>query len=72
MHGKYIYIADNTRAYGTMINNRLDGYNILWLKADKDIRFERFIYGMFREDKLYGKAIIIDNNMVMVGQYVNN
>lgn len=55
-----------------MINNRLDGYNILWLKADKDIRYERFIYGMFREDKLYGKAIIIDNNMVMVGQYVNN
>lgn len=27
---------------------------------------------MFREDKLYGKAVIVENNMVMVSQFVNN
>lgn len=38
IHGKYIYLTDNTRAFGNMINNRLDGYNILWIKADKEIK----------------------------------
>jgi hypothetical protein len=56
-----------------MQNNRLDGYNILWIKPDsKDNLGERTVYGMFREDKLYGKAVIVENNVVMVSQFVNN
>lgn len=27
---------------------------------------------MFREDKLYGKAVVVENNTVMVSQFVNN
>ncbi len=27
--GSYIYLADGLRAYGTMANGRLDGYNII-------------------------------------------
>lgn len=27
---------------------------------------------MFREDKLYGKAVVVETNTVMVSQYVNN
>lgn len=27
---------------------------------------------MFREDKLYGKAVVVENNVVMVSQFVNN
>ena len=55
-----------------MQNNRLDGYNILWVKSEGKEKGERTIYGMFREDKLYGKAVIVENNMVMVSQFANN
>ena len=33
IQGKYIYITDTVRAFGSMQNNRLDGYNILWVKS---------------------------------------
>lgn len=69
IHGKYIYISDSLRAYGQMLGNRLDGYNILWTKGD---RGEKILYGMFRDDKLYGKAVSVDNGQVMVGQYTNS
>lgn len=73
IQGKYIYITDTVRAFGSMQNNRLDGYNILWVKSEgKEKAGERTIYGMFRDDKLYGKAVIVENNMVMVSQFVNN
>jgi hypothetical protein len=72
VQGKYIYITDTIRAYGSMQNNRLDGYNILWVKPNsKDSVGERTVYGMFREDKLYGKAVVVENNVVMVSQFVN-
>ena len=56
IHGKYIFISDSLRAYGQMLNSRLDGYNILWTKSEKG---EKILYGMFREDKLYGKAVTV-------------
>ena len=52
-----------------MLNSRLDGYNILWTKTDKG---ERILYGMFREDKLYGKAVTVENGQVVVGQFTNS
>lgn len=73
IQGKYIYISDNLRAYGSMLNNRLDGYNILWSRpASKDPAAERTVYGMFREDKLYGKAVVVEGSAVMVTQFANN
>jgi hypothetical protein len=56
-----------------MQNNKLDGYNILWVRPEgKEGVGERTVYGMFREDKLYGKAVVVENNVVMVSQFVNN
>jgi hypothetical protein len=56
-----------------MQNCRLDGYNIMWIKPDgKESIHERTVYGMFREDKLYGKAVVVENKVVMVSQFVNN
>lgn len=56
-----------------MLSGRLDGYNILWMKGEgKEGRGERTIYGMFREDRLYGKAIVVEAGFVMVSQFVNN
>jgi hypothetical protein len=52
-----------------MLGNRLDGYNILWTKSD---RGEKILYGMFREDKLYGKAVTVDNAQVIVAQFTNS
>jgi hypothetical protein len=43
-----------------MLSGRLDGYNILWTKGSKgEQRSEKTLYGMFREDKLYGKVVIV-------------
>jgi len=27
---------------------------------------------MFREDKLYGKAVVVENGIIMVSQFVNS
>ena len=53
---------------------KLDGYNILWAKGEgKEGReWERTVYGMFREDRLYGKAVVVENGVVMVSQFANN
>lgn len=73
LHGKYVYISDSMRAYGSMQNGRLDGYNILWVRGEgKEGTGERTIYGMFREDRLYGKAVVVEGNVVMVSQFANN
>jgi hypothetical protein len=34
LHGKYVYITDSMRAYGSMQNGKLDGYNILWVRPE--------------------------------------
>ncbi len=70
MHGKYIFISDTLRAYGQMLGGRLDGYNILWTKNEG--RGDKTLYGMFREDKLYGKAVTVENGQVMVAQFTNS
>ena len=56
-----------------MQNNKLDVYNILWVRPEgKEAIAEKTVYGMFREDKLYGKAVVVEQNVVMVSQFVNN
>lgn len=73
MHGKYAYITDSLRAYGTMLGGKLDGYNILWSREDsREGKGEKTVYGMFREDKLYGKAVVVENRSVLVGHFSNN
>lgn len=52
-----------------MLAGKLDGYNILWIRKDKSLRT---IYGMFREDRLYGKAVTVENGQVVVGQFNNS
>lgn len=53
-----------------MIAGKLDGYNILWTK--KENRAEKTLYGMFREDRLYGKAVSVENGQVLVAQFNNS
>lgn len=53
-----------------MLAGRLDGYNILWTK--KDSQSPKTLYGMFREDRLYGKAVSVENAQVMVAQFNNS
>jgi hypothetical protein len=53
-----------------MLAGRLDGYNILWTK--KDSKSPKTLYGMFREDRLYGKSVIVENAQVMVAQFNNS
>jgi hypothetical protein len=52
------------RVLGTMINNKLEGYNIISIQesmiSNKKEK-ERTVYGMFRDNKLYGKGLVIDN-----------
>ena len=52
------------------VGGRLDGYNILWTKNEG--RGDKTLYGMFREDKLYGKAVTVENGQVMVAQFTNS
>jgi hypothetical protein len=55
-----------------MLQGRLDGYNILWAREGRDSRADRTLYGMFREDKLYGKAVTVENGQVLVSQFTNS
>lgn len=67
-------ITDRMRVLGTMVNNKLQGYNVISLqeslisnKKDK----ERTVYGMFRENRLYGKALIIDGEEFIIAHYTD-
>jgi hypothetical protein len=42
IHGKYIFINDTIRAYGTMLNNKLDGYNIISTNPSNLIEHKQF------------------------------
>ena len=56
-----------------MLGGKLDGYNILWSREDsREGKGEKTVYGMFREDKLYGKAVVVENRSVLVGHFSNN
>ena len=62
----YIYISDNIRAYGCIVNGKLDGYNIVSIVPSKIQQYKgqqksKTIYGMFRNDKIYGRGVLIDN-----------
>lgn len=80
IHGKYLYISDTLTAFGNMAANRLDGYNIVSLTSPKNIEPKpkgkeepmRTVYGMFREDRLYGKCVFVESEFVSVGQFSNN
>lgn len=56
-----------------MLNGRLDGYNILCARpSPRDGLAEKTVYGMFREDKLYGKAVVVEGGAVLVSQFVSS
>lgn len=67
-------ITDRMRVLGTMVNNKLEGYNVISVQeslvSNKNEK-ERTIYGMFRENKLYGKALIIDGDDVIIAHYTD-
>lgn len=68
IHGKFLYMSDTIRAFGNMAANRLDGYNIVSVSSSKNVEPkpkgkeepERTVFGMFRDDKLYGKGVFIE------------
>ena len=48
-----------------MNNNKLEGYNVISMQEsllNNKNETERTIYGMFRDNKLYGKALIINRD----------
>ena len=63
INGYYALLGDQIRGFGTMTANKLEGYNVISMRksllSNKN-ELERTIYGMFRDNKLYGKAIIIE------------
>ena len=76
----YIYLTDAIRAYGNMSNGKLDGYNIIssipslsMVSNNNNTMLKiRTFYGMFRNDKIYGRSVMIDNDAIMVTQFNNN
>ncbi len=75
----YIYITDGIRAYGNITNGKLDGYNIINCTSSMtkgsdqgNSQINKSFYGMFRNDKVYGRSLIIDNNLMMIAQFNNN
>jgi len=83
----YIYINDGIRAYGNMVNGKLDGYNIFSTTASFTGNGQtgqyansgqsnpskiRTFYGTFRNDKIYGRCVMIDKDMILVSQFNNN
>ncbi len=83
----YVYINDGIRAYGNMINGKLDGYNIISTTASYSGNGQsgqysiygqpgsnkvRTFYGTFRNDKIYGRCVLIDNDSILISQFNNN
>lgn len=59
-----------------MREGTLDGYNVLVFKQSKHIHHStnqptRAIYSVFKNDKLFGKTIMINGSNVQVCQYIN-
>ena len=81
----YVYLNDGIRAYGNMVNGKLEGYNIIcttktytgngqtgqYANQGQPSKIRTF-YGTFRNDKIYGKCILVDNDAIMICQYNNN
>ena len=67
LNGPYVYINDKLRAFGTFLNNSLDGYNVLTSTVEP----YKTIYSLFRNDKPYGSAVVIDGQEVMLCRYIN-
>jgi hypothetical protein len=62
------------KVLGTMNNNKLEGYNVISLHESliaNTKQNQRTIYGMMRDNKLYGKAIIIDGDQTIIANYTN-
>lgn len=82
--GMYVYLSDGIRAYGGMVNGKLDGYNIISTTKSYSGNGQsgqysqgnngkiRTFYGMFRNDKIYGRCVVIDNDCILTCQYGNN
>lgn len=63
LHGKYAYISDTLRAYGTMDKGELDGFNTICsttpkFKKDHNSKLST-IYGNFKKGKAYGYSMVI-------------
>ena len=60
-------MGDKIRAYGHMSFGRLEGYNVITSLVEPF----KTIYGIFRSDKLYGNAIMVNGDEAMVGVFSN-
>jgi hypothetical protein len=78
----FIYLTDGIRAYGNMSNGKLDGYNIISSIPSLSLISNnnnnntplkiRTFYGMSRNDKIYGRSVMIDHDALMITQFNNN
>jgi|JI9StandDraft_1071089.scaffolds.fasta_scaffold704555_2 hypothetical protein len=55
-----------------MLQGRLDGYNIIATTPNGQNAQTQTLYGMFREDRLYGKAVSVSGGQVTVGQFASS
>ena len=57
-----------------MNNNKLEGYNVISIQeslVSNKREKQRTIYGMFRDNKLYGKALVIDDDEIVIAHYTD-